>query len=802
MRSIESSDVQFEFSSVLESLLIRIPKIPLLSARETGSENFELSVDLISLRQLKMTATVEVTSPAELQDDDTKNDIASTKEVIEQEELISMKVDQSMVEQNVSEEQNDETDPTCQAIQEVLRSEDSSFEHSQDEQLLSIANLLEDSNHLADRIVPLVDADLSKQAPSQDRSNQQDLYLVDLPVEAEMRSSDQLEISPNNIHQFKGFSEAKPKLSFASQKMKDYFESFRGHHREKMRLYQFFKSIRTEMVACLLFTLISSHALIVCRTSLYESSLDTSAAANDDAQARRAADIRIGGESRAQLGISQFGSERKAAVHLLTGLVTSLTVASLTQVFGHVSGCHLIPSISVALYVKGHISRARLFSYLFAQFVGSLIGVSLLGLLTTSQVTPDDYREILQSPNQAGFAIRANSLPLEFAINAKAVDPLRDETHPGRHRNRRGADLHLEDGLINDVNFSSDPFQASETILLSIEELQQRRQLDKRNQISREADVEPPEKEAGSGSRALPANYNDATFARIDKIAPSSTSSRPNKSGDSEMRAAELISQSTRLSQVVALSQPKREIQPDRDEVARILKRTNKGTSNELDDSDKAMADIGFKKRLSGAYIDPESQQRGCDQSKLSDSYGASVDNHKPLKLRRKKRNRLVNNTASLPPTDTSQFDSNSEGSRFYINLLGFGLPDPIMSSESIRQCIELQSSELQQQSQLDATTMNKKRLARLADNGFQHCLSLSNSSQMFVFQLLASLIIVLTYLVNVDPRRVDLGFKSLSIGLSYFVANALAVSSNSWLATGAVAANNRPAPLFAYLLI
>lgn len=745
-----------------------------------------------------MTATRKVTSSAEQQNDDTKNDISSTKEVIEQEDLISMKVDQSMV------EQNDETGSTCQVVQPVLRSEDSSFEHSQDDQLLSITNLLEDSNHLADRIVPLVNADLSKQAPSQDNNNQQDLYFVDLPVETEMRSSDQLEISPNDIHQFKGFSVAKPKLSFASQKMKDYFESFRGHHGEKRRLYQFFKSIRTEMVACLLFTLISSHALIVCRTSLYDSSSDNFATASDDAQARRTVDIRVGGDLRAQLGIGQLGSERKAAFHLLTGLVTSFTVASLTQVFGHVSGCHLIPSISVALYVKGHISRARLFSYLFAQFVGSLIGVSLLGLLTTSQVTPEDYREILQSPNQAGFSNRANPLPLEFAINGKTADPMRGETHLGRHRNRRGADPHLEDGLINDVNFSSDPFQASETILLSIEEQQQRTQLDKRNQISREAgDVEPPGKEAGSNSRASPASYNDGTLARIDKTASSATSStRLNKSSDSEMRESDLSSQS-RLSQVVASSQPKREIQPEQDEVARILKRNNKGVFNELDDSDKLMADIGFKKRHSNAYIDPDSQPRGCDQSKSSDRYGAntSADNHKPLKLRRKKRNRQVNNTASLPATDNSQFDSNLEGSRFYINLLEFGLPDPIMSSESIRQCIELQSSELhQQQSPLDTTTMNKKKLARLADNGFQHCLSLSNSSQMFVFQLLASLIIVLTYLVNVDPRRVDLGFKSLSIGLSYFVANALAVSSNSWLTSAA--ANNRPAPLFAYLLI
>lgn len=50
------------------------------------------------------------------------------------------------------------------------------------------------------------------------------------------------------------------------------------------------------------------------------------------------------------------------------------------------------------------------------------------------------------------------------------------------------------------------------------------------------------------------------------------------------------------------------------------------------------------------------------------------------------------------------------------------------------------------------------------------------NTSQVFGFEFLATMFIVLTYLANCDQHRRDLGFKSLSIGLSYTIGHLFSV--------------------------
>lgn len=51
-------------------------------------------------------------------------------------------------------------------------------------------------------------------------------------------------------------------------------------------------------------------------------------------------------------------------------------------------------------------------------------------------------------------------------------------------------------------------------------------------------------------------------------------------------------------------------------------------------------------------------------------------------------------------------------------------------------------------------------------------------ASEAFGMEFLASVVVVITVLSNMDPQRTEMGFKSLSIGFSYVVGHLLAVSA------------------------
>lgn len=55
------------------------------------------------------------------------------------------------------------------------------------------------------------------------------------------------------------------------------------------------------------------------------------------------------------------------------------------------------------------------------------------------------------------------------------------------------------------------------------------------------------------------------------------------------------------------------------------------------------------------------------------------------------------------------------------------------------------------------------------------------SAAQVFAFEFLATFLVVLTYLANCDPTRIDLGFKAFSIGLAFTAAHLFAVSGGGW---------------------
>lgn len=594
-----------------------------------------------------------------------------------------------------------------------------------------------------------------------------------------------------------GLSETQPKLSFASKRMKEYFESFKGHSGESARLYQFFKSIRTELVACLLFSLIVSQSLIVCRTNLDpralagtwplerdQTSIRTgTSSSNHQTHAQTRAQTHDQNPSQILLTNYQHheisSTNNGVASHLISGLVSAFTVASLTQVFGHISGCHLIPSISLALYFKGHISRARLASYLAAQSIGALTGVALLTLLTSSQVTTNEYRQTLgalarQDPQNKWDPYQMAPILGTAVHHSGAVGG----THSNNRRRRRRRQVDNP----NKAEVNLNEVQGSEMILLSIMEQKQRLE-DEKNQVkqSRLSNVVQIEQETISRDRRQD-NASTSSGSTSD-----TSSSFPSGPGTSQLDGSSRSTGSP-LERTTGPSTNDNSIRP--------LVGTTNGEPPRAPERQHATATRSYTDQLI-SDLPPVKADLSSNIStnqpanELPNNFPAQSTSSRPPKLKRKKRQRQqqrlnwLNNASDSSITNGANNNGhnladNSPGD-YYINLLEFALPDEIMASDSIRQCISKQNSNDERASQSPISSSSSPLGSWLSSASFNRCLKLSNTSQMFVYQLLATSLVVLTYLVNVDPRRIDLGFKSLSIGLAYFIASSLTIQSGGF---------------------
>ena len=57
-----------------------------------------------------------------------------------------------------------------------------------------------------------------------------------------------------------------------------------------------------------------------------------------------------------------------------TALAFGLAVIAMAYSIGNVSGCHINPAISLAMYIDGRMSLVEMVSYMFAQCVGAMLG--------------------------------------------------------------------------------------------------------------------------------------------------------------------------------------------------------------------------------------------------------------------------------------------------------------------------------------------------------------------------------------------------------------------------------------------
>ncbi|KAM7012649.1 aquaporin-4-like [Tautogolabrus adspersus] len=71
---------------------------------------------------------------------------------------------------------------------------------------------------------------------------------------------------------------------------------------------------------------------------------------------------------------------------LLISLCFGLSIATMVQCFGHISGAHINPAVTAAMVVTRKISLAKAAFYLLAQCVGAIVGAAILSGVTPASV--------------------------------------------------------------------------------------------------------------------------------------------------------------------------------------------------------------------------------------------------------------------------------------------------------------------------------------------------------------------------------------------------------------------------------
>uniref|UniRef100_A0A3B1IFB1 Aquaporin-4 n=1 Tax=Astyanax mexicanus TaxID=7994 RepID=A0A3B1IFB1_ASTMX len=71
---------------------------------------------------------------------------------------------------------------------------------------------------------------------------------------------------------------------------------------------------------------------------------------------------------------------------VLISLCFGLSIATMVQCFGHISGGHINPAVTAAMVVTRKMSLAKALFYILAQCLGAIVGAGLLFLVTPSAV--------------------------------------------------------------------------------------------------------------------------------------------------------------------------------------------------------------------------------------------------------------------------------------------------------------------------------------------------------------------------------------------------------------------------------
>lgn len=72
------------------------------------------------------------------------------------------------------------------------------------------------------------------------------------------------------------------------------------------------------------------------------------------------------------------------AAYILTALAFGGVIVAMAYSIGNVSGCHINPAVSIAVFINGGMSGADFIKYICAQFIGGILGAAaLMGVIGT-----------------------------------------------------------------------------------------------------------------------------------------------------------------------------------------------------------------------------------------------------------------------------------------------------------------------------------------------------------------------------------------------------------------------------------
>jgi aquaporin Z len=67
--------------------------------------------------------------------------------------------------------------------------------------------------------------------------------------------------------------------------------------------------------------------------------------------------------------------------YILTALAFGLTIVAMAYSIGNISGCHVNPAVSLAVYLRGGLSKYDLIRYIGAQILGGFVGCCVLACI-------------------------------------------------------------------------------------------------------------------------------------------------------------------------------------------------------------------------------------------------------------------------------------------------------------------------------------------------------------------------------------------------------------------------------------
>ncbi len=89
------------------------------------------------------------------------------------------------------------------------------------------------------------------------------------------------------------------------------------------------------------------------------------------------------------IAIGGFGSAFPVGI-LPVALAFGLTVTAMAYGIGHISGAHLNPAVTVALFVAGRVKKEDVIGYIVAQCVGALVGIGILVVILKGKLAGYD----------------------------------------------------------------------------------------------------------------------------------------------------------------------------------------------------------------------------------------------------------------------------------------------------------------------------------------------------------------------------------------------------------------------------